>query len=180
MSRFRVVASTDVVEAGFLRVASVQVEAPDGERFTRYVVHHPGAVAIVPVDPDGLHIWCVRQFRVATGRELLEIPAGKREHGEPPEASAGRELAEEIAQVPGKLVKLCELFNSPGYCDEYTHIYAGLELTPTTESHVLRAEERAMTVERVAFGDVPELVASGELADAKSIVGILLAERLLA
>ena len=103
---FRVVGSEPLLEAGFLSVSRVRVRSADGEEFDRHVVHHPGAVVVVPVI-DG-HAILVRQWRVATGRELLEVPAGKRDvDGEPPDVTANRELEEEIGYVARRLDKLC-------------------------------------------------------------------------
>ncbi|MFN8036092.1 MAG: NUDIX hydrolase [Acidimicrobiia bacterium] len=177
---FRVVGATSVVEAGFLRVSETHVEGFD-ESFTRYVVHHPGAVVVVPVLADHETALLVRQFRAAVGGSLLEVVAGKRDvEGEPPEVTAGRELEEEIGQRPGRLVKLAEFYNSPGFCDEYTHLFLALDLEPLDAARGVTAEEREMTVETVALSQVDELVASGEIRDAKTIIGLTLARRYLA
>ncbi|HEX2738244.1 MAG TPA: NUDIX hydrolase [Acidimicrobiia bacterium] len=181
MSQFRVVDSTPVVNAGFLAVTEEHVAGPADESFTRYVVRHPGAVVMVPVEDDGETVLMLRQFRAATGGDLLEIPAGKRDvDGEPPEETAVRELEEEIARKPGRLVKLCEFFNSPGFCDEYTHLFLALDLAELATPVAVNAEEREMTIERVALRDVDQLIATREIIDAKSIVGLQLARRYLA
>jgi len=177
---FRVVGSEVVSRPGFLTVDRVTVESASGERFGRTVVRHPGAVVMVPVLPDGRTVLLVRQFRAAVGRELLEAPAGKRDvDGEPPEQTARRELAEEIGYEPERLVLLAEAFNSPGFCDEHTTIFAALGCVPSGAPDPVGPEERAMTVERVALADVPALVAAGEVLHATSVIGLLLAERLL-
>ena len=150
-----------------------RVAGPDGEEFTRTVVHHPGAVAMVPVEDD--HALLVRQWRAAVGRALLELPAGKRDvAGEPPETTAARELEEEIGRRPGRLTLLAEFFNSPGFCDEHSHLFCATELERLPERRAVSAEEHAMTVEPVALATVPELIARRELVDAKSIIGLLL------
>jgi 8-oxo-dGTP pyrophosphatase MutT (NUDIX family) len=180
---FRVVGSEPLCEAGFLSLARVRVASDTGEEFDRHVVHHPGAVVVVPVlpRPDGGHdALLVRQWRVATGQALLEIPAGKRDvEGEAPETTANRELEEEIGYVAGRLDKLSEFYNSPGFCDEYTHLFLATELEARTRAAVSH-EEAAMTIERVALERVGELIATRELIDAKSIVGLLLAAQFLA
>jgi ADP-ribose pyrophosphatase len=177
---FRIVGSNPVAEAGFLAVDEVIVEADDQERFSRMVVRHPGAVVVVPV-VDDTHALLLRQFRAATGGDLLEVPAGKRDvDGEPPEVTARRELAEEIRLRPARLVKLAEFWNSPGFCDEYTHLYAAFDLEETDEGEAATHEEAAMTTELVAFTDVDLLIAQRQLVDAKSIIGLLLTRRLLA
>jgi len=107
--------------------------------------------------------------------------AGKRDvEGEEPETTAIREMHEEIGRRPGRLVKLCEFFNSPGFCDEYTHLYAALDLEPLDTSAAVNPEERAMTVERVRLTAVDALIAEGRIVDAKSIVGLVLTRRYLA
>jgi 8-oxo-dGTP pyrophosphatase MutT (NUDIX family) len=174
---FRVVDTTARCRSGFLELVELRVAGPDGESFTRDVVRHPGAVAMVPLDGDTALL--VRQWRAAPDRTLLEVPAGKRDVAEEePTETAVRELEEEIGQRPGRLTKLGEFYNSPGFCDEYTYVYCATELTPTARTGVT-AEERAMTVERVRLDDVPGLIAAGELVDAKTIVGLLLTRQLL-
>lgn len=178
MTQFRVIGSDVVSEAGFLTITRERIQAPDAEEFTRVVVRHPGAVVVVPVVDD--HALLVRQFRAAVGGDLLEVPAGKRDvDGEPPEETARRELEEEIGYRPGRLVKLAEFFNTPGFCDEYTHLYLALDLEDLGENRAEGPEERAMTMERVPLTNVDELIASGELCDAKSIIGLLLARRFI-
>ncbi|TMK65142.1 MAG: NUDIX hydrolase [Actinobacteria bacterium] len=180
MSDFRIRGSEDLAHGGFLTLSRVAVEGPESESITRHVVHHPGAVVVVPVDDDRRHVLLVRQWRVAADRELLEVVAGKRdvEH-EPPEETARRELAEEIGKVAGHLVPLCEFYNSPGFCDEYSHLYCALDLDDTAERHPVRTEEAAMTVERIAIDDVDDLIATREIVDAKSIIGLQLTRRYL-
>jgi ADP-ribose diphosphatase len=178
---FTIVGSDTIADVGFLKLTEERVDGPDGEQLTRYVVRHQGAVVVVPVDAGGDGALLVRQYRVAIDGDLLEVPAGKRDvEGEAPEETARRELAEEIGHVPGRLVKLAEFYNSPGFCDEYTHLFCALDLRVVDGPRGVNAEERAMTVERVAFADVDALVASGRLCDAKSIVGLELARRYLA
>lgn len=179
MSPFRILGSETVVDTGFIRLANLEVEG-EGERFKRLVVHHPGAVVVVPVEPDRAHVLLVRQYRAAADRELLEVVAGKRDvEGEPPETTASREMHEEIGRRPGRLVKLCEFFNSPGFSDEYTHLYVALDIEELDAPAAVNAEERALTVERVHLDEVDDLIADGRIVDAKSIVGLLLARRYL-
>lgn len=155
------------------------------------MIHHPGAVVAVPLveGPRGPEALCVRQFRAAVRRSLLELPAGKLDvEGEDPDAAMVRELAEEIGRRPGRLVKLASFWNSPGFCTELTHVYAALDLEecarpgfPLEEGGVpgVTVEERHMTIESVPLADAGRLVAGGAIADAKTIVGLMLAERFL-
>lgn len=180
-SGFRVTHSTQVSNFGFLSIDELVVEAPDGETATRVVVRHPGAVVVVPVVADGLGALLVHQYRAAIATELLEVPAGKRDvEGEEPAATAARELEEEIGFTPGCLVKLAEFFNTPGFCDEYTHLYVALDLVDAGGPSATSPEEKHMVIEQVALADVEMLVAQRRLVDAKSIIGLLLARAYLA
>jgi 8-oxo-dGTP pyrophosphatase MutT (NUDIX family) len=178
VSEFRVIGSEHVCDAGFLTITDELIQAPGGEPFTRTVVHHPGAVVVVPVDGDDVVM--VRQFRAAVGQDILEIPAGKRDvDGEPPEETARRELEEEIGYRPGRLVKLAEFYNTPGFCDEHTHLFLATDLVDLGGNQAVGPEEEAMTIERIPLTRVDDLITSGELRDAKSIIGLLLARRSL-
>jgi ADP-ribose pyrophosphatase len=146
----------------------------------RSVVRHPGAVVVVAVDDEQCAV-LVRQYRAGADRDILEVVAGKRDvDGEPPEETARRELEEEVGLAAGRLVKLCEFYNSPGFTDEYTHLYVALDLVPFDGPRGVTQEEAAMTVERVVLDDVEGLIASRALVDAKSIIGLLLTRRFLA
>jgi ADP-ribose pyrophosphatase len=151
-----------------------EFEAPDGTRFTRDVVRHPGAVAVVPVTGRDT-VLLVRQYRGAVDRELLEIPAGTRDvAGEPAETTARRELEEEVGVRAGRLSLLGTTLNSPGFCDEECHIYMAEQLEPGDPSRH-GEEERYLEVVEVALADVEVLVATGEMVDAQTVIGLLLA-----
>ncbi len=179
MADFRKVEEETVFEGHLISVAKGTFEDPSGARFERDLVHHPGAVSVVPVFEDKRTVLLVRQYRAAVDRELLELPAGKRDvESEAPEVTAGRELEEEIGQRAGRLEKLAEFLNSPGFSDEHSFVYlaTGLERAEISAHGV---EEEHMTVEEVPLDEVASLVASGELVDAKSIIGLALAREAL-
>ena len=172
---FRIVGSREVGRAGFLAITEETVEAPDATRVARTVVRHPGAVVVVPV-VGGTHAVLVHQYRAAVDGWLLEVPAGKRDvAGEPPATTAARELLEETGYTAGRIVELAQFFNTPGFCDEYTYLYAAFDLDEGGARDPVGVEERAMTIEHVAFADVDRLIATGGIRDAKTIVGLLLA-----
>lgn len=180
MSDFRIVDTTTRLRSSFLEVLEATVEGPDADRFVRTIVRHPGAVTVVPVVGDAPDVLFVRQYRAAVDREILEVPAGKRDvDGEPPEETARRELEEEVAHRAGTLEWLGECYTSPGFCDEYAHLYAAFDLTRLETPTAVTAEEAAMTVERLPLDAVGELVARRELVDATTIVALLLTQRLL-
>jgi len=147
---------------------------PDGNQFERDVVHHPGAVVVVPVTDDE-EVVLVRQYRAAIDRILLELPAGKRDVAdEPVESTAARELEEEVGMRAASMEKMAEFYNSPGFCDEHSYLFLAtglIECATSFQGH----EEQHMTIERVPLRRVPDLITAGEIVDAKSIIGLCLA-----
>ena len=176
---FRKVGEELLHKAHSISLVEAEFEAPDGTRFKRDVVHHPGAVSVVAVHDDHTAVM-VRQYRSALETEILEIPAGKRDvEGEPPETTASRELAEEVGFTAEHIELLGEFYNSPGFCDEHSFTYLATGLTECGTAPV-GPEEAVMEIVRIPLDDVPGLIASGELVDAKSIIGLLLARERLA
>jgi ADP-ribose pyrophosphatase len=153
---------------------------PDGKPFERDIVHHPGAVAVVPVVDQGDAVLLVRQYRAPVDEVLLELPAGKRDvPGEAADLTARRELEEEAGMRAGRLEKLVESYLSPGFCDERITIYMALDLSPCPPS-AQGIEEQHMTIEKVGMDEIPALIASGAIVDAKTIIGLCLARDALA
>jgi ADP-ribose pyrophosphatase len=162
-----------VHEGQVISVAVGTFTDPDGGTFTRDIVHHPGAVSIVPL--DGEEVVLVRQYRSAVDAFLLEIPAGKRDvHDEPPDETAKRELVEEIGMRAGRVELLAEFYNSPGFCDEHSWVFLGHDLEEA-EVSAQGIEEEHMTIERVKLADVIPMIERGEITDAKTIIGLTLA-----
>ena len=170
--RFRKLGEELVHRGSLISVARATFEDPDGGEFERDVVHHPGAVSVVPVVDEGTAVLLVRQYRAAVDRE-------RDVEDEPPEETARRELAEEVGMEAGRLEKLAEFYNSPGFCDEHSFVFMALDLEACASS-AQGVEERHMTIERISFDDVTGLIASGALIDAKSLIGLLLARVALA
>jgi ADP-ribose pyrophosphatase len=183
MGHYRLADSKEIARGGFLTFREDTFLSPAGDEFVRWIVEHPGAVAAVPVEdgPDGPQVILVRQWRPVLRDFRLEVPAGKLDvPGEEPDAAMARELAEEIQQVPGRLVKLSTFWNSPGFSTELTHIYIALDLTPCDRPEAAKEEEEDMTIEHFPLADFGRLIAAGEILDAKTIIGLALAEKYLA
>lgn len=143
--------------------------------YQREVVHHPGGASTVAVFDDGT-IALVRQYRHPTVRFVLELPAGRLEAPERPEDCAARELEEEIGVRAGRIEKLAEFFTTPGFCEEKLWVYLATELSETQQS---LEDDELVEIVRVSFPRALEMIASGEIEDAKTIIGLLLAaERL--
>jgi len=165
----------DLIHQGFvISVTNAKFEGPDGVIMDRDVVHHPGAVTVVPVLADGTVVM-VRQFRSSIEEMLLELPAGKRDVAdEPPAVTAARELREEVGLEATELIPLVELLHSPGFCDEVNHIFLATGLTGVERS-VDGPEEEHMTIVHLPLADLYDRIADGTLTDAKTIVGLTLA-----
>jgi ADP-ribose pyrophosphatase len=149
--------------------------SPEGTEFEREVIRHKGAVAVVPVlgDPPDAQVVLVRQFRTPIGRELLEIPAGLLDvDGESLAETAARELEEETGYAAGALEHLVDVVPSPGSVDVVLTVFLATGLRPMAARRPHGDEEHHMTVERVPWGDVPGLLRSGALLDAKTIAGL--------
>jgi ADP-ribose pyrophosphatase len=148
-----------------------RVRLPSGKETIREVVEHRGAVAIVPIDEEN-RVLMVRQYRRPAGRALLEIPAGTLEIGEDPIACAQRELQEETGFAADCIEPLTAFFSAPGFCTEYLRVYqaSGLHYSPLEAD----ADEN-IAVERFSLPEAREMVRRGDICDAKSIIGLLLA-----
>lgn len=163
-----------IFEGNIVNLRVDSVELPDGRSATREVVEHRGAVAVVPM-LDKKHLVMVRQYRQPVGKILMEIPAGCLEKGESPEECAERELMEEIGYRPKKLTKMFHSHLSPGYSTEVLHTFLAEDLVKVDES---RDEDEFLEVVTVGLTDAVEMIRDGDITDAKSICGILLASRL--
>jgi len=158
-----------------LRVRVDEVELDDGRRTTREVVEHPGAVAMLAW--DGEHLALVRQWRHAAGRALLEVPAGTVDPGEEPDATAARELAEEVDLRAETWERAPAFFTAPGFCTEYLTVYLATDLHPAEE--MAHPDDEDLEVVRMTLPQALDAIDAGEIEDAKSIVAILwLARRL--
>ncbi len=146
----------------------------DGRQITREVIHHPGAVAIIPIDSND-NVLLVRQYRYPVGLDLLEIPAGVIEERESPDHTAQRELREETGYASRNLRALGGIYSSPGFCDEILYMYLARDLV---ESRLPGDDDEDITVERVPMSDIGRLIRFGEIQDAKSVAGLLMARYL--
>ena len=176
---FRFLGETVRCRGWRIQLTEARFAAPDGSEFERDVVRHPGAVAVVAVT-DNEEVLLVRQYRGTVDRELLEIPAGTRDvEGEPPEETARRELLEEVGVNAGRITLLGTMLNSPGFCDQETRLYLATELEAGSPGRH-GVEEEHMEVVTVALTDVDELVATGDVIDGQTLLGLLLARDVLA
>ncbi|MGE0353763.1 MAG: NUDIX domain-containing protein [Gemmatimonadales bacterium] len=150
------------------------VRFPDGSTGELEMIRHSGASAVLPFldDPAGPdpRVLLIRQFRHAAGGPIWEIPAGRLEPGEEPEACARRELQEEAGVTASHLGRLCTIYTTPGFTDERIHLFlaSGLRQVPAR----LEADE-FLEVRPTRWSDVLEMVRRGEIGDGKTLSAIL-------
>ncbi len=152
-----------------------EILLPNGEKSTREVIRHPGAVCVLPVTSDGNAVF-VKQFRYAFNKVTLEAPAGKLEKGEEPLSAALRELSEETGLTADEIIPMSDMYTTPALIDEVIHLYIARGLTKG-EQH-LDADE-FINVEEIPLEKAVQLVMDGEIKDSKTQTILLKAERFL-
>ena len=169
-----VLSSEEVYRGRLISVARDTVR--EGEvTYVREVVRHPGGAGIVTCFDDGTTA-LVRQYRHPARAYVLEIPAGKLDPGESPDQTAARELEEELGVVAARLERLSEFYTTPGFCAEKLWVFLATDLRETA---LRREADEIMDVVRVPLASALALVTSGEIEDAKTIIGLTLAARRL-
>lgn len=155
------------------RVFNVTVDTVrEGDKtYVREVVHHPGSAVILPVFADGT-IALVKQYRHPAVKYLLELPAGTLNDKESPEEGAARELEEELGVTAGKLEKLSEFFVSPGFCEEKMWLFLATDLRETAQR---LEDDEALEIVRLPIARALQMITEGEIEDAKTIIGLMLA-----
>lgn len=147
------------------------VTGRDGREHTREYVIHPGAVVVLALS-DADHCLMLRQLRPAIGLEMWELPAGTLDiPGEPPEKAAARELEEEAGVVPGRLIRLCEFYPSPGILSEKIVAYVAENLRDGTQA--LGPTEQIHEVKRIPIAEALEMIADGRIVDAKTMITLM-------
>ena len=148
-----------------------EVRFPNQRTMHVDIIEHPGAVTILPIDADW-RILFVRQYRHATGKELLELPAGTLNVGEQPDDCALREIREETGFAAGKLIRLGEFYLAPGYSTEYMVVYLAEELH---HDPLPVDQDEFITLEAIPIEQAYDLALNGGLQDGKSLAALLLA-----
>jgi ADP-ribose pyrophosphatase len=167
--------SRTVYRGRLLHVLEDEVRLPDGASARREYIRHPGAVMIIPV-LDAETVVLVRQFRYPLRRHFYELPAGKREQGEDPLATARRELREECGYEAAEWRRLASIHPCIGYSDEAIDIYLARGL-----SHVGQAtdDEEFVEVVPMKLTEALEWIRDGRITEVKAVIGLMWAERFL-
>lgn len=167
---FGIESSKRLVHGRVFDLERVVLRLPGGRRVIREVVRHPGAVAIVPVLPDG-GVLLIAQYRFAVDQTLLEVPAGTIESGESPLACARRELREEAGVSASRFRRIARFLPSPGFCDEVIHVFVARGLR---EDRAPCDEDECIEPVRLTAPQVRRALANGRIQDAKTMIGLLL------
>ncbi len=164
-----VIASDRVFDGRLINVRVDTVRMADGSEHRREVVEHPGAVALIPVLPNG-DLVLVRQYRHPIGRSTLELPAGTREPDEPELQTAIRELREETGYRADEVRELVRFYVSPGWADEEVTIYVATGLNSGKDEPEADEDLQVVTVQSET---VTARIRSGEIVDSKTMIGLL-------
>lgn len=163
--------SETLLQGRTFKIRRDHLKLADGRETKLEIVEHGGSVAIIPVDERG-NILFVRQYRHATGKHLLELPAGTREGDEPYEECAAREIREETGMEAGRLIKLGEFYLAPGYSTEFMGIFLATDLK---HNPLDPDADEVLSVEKIPAKQALQMAERGELLDAKSLAALLLA-----
>lgn len=158
-----------------INLENLVITLPDGRTAQREIVRHPGASMIIPILNDG-RIVLVKQFRKPLEKVYFEMPAGKLDGDENPLDCAVRELKEETGFKAGRIEKILSIDTTPGFSDEIIHIYVAtqLEAGKTEKDADEFIETYIFSVEELI-----EMIYRGEITDAKTIIGVFLADNFL-
>jgi ADP-ribose diphosphatase len=154
-------------------VVQQQISVAGGTARKEYIVH-PGAVTMIPL-LEGERVCLIRNFRIAVGKTMVELPAGTIDPGEEPLQTAQRELQEETGYIASQWRQLPSFAMSPGILDERMHLFVATDLTPGEPQR--QADEQIDNLV-VGWKDAIEMALSGQIEDAKTLAGLLLWDRL--
>jgi ADP-ribose pyrophosphatase len=169
MPEAKVLKQEMVFNGGHVKVRVDRVIEPSGHEATREIVVHPGAVCIVARPTDG-EVILIRQYRHATGGELLEIPAGGLDPDEAPLDAARRELEEETGFLAANIERRGGFWSTPGFTTEYMWLF---EATGLTKTQTHPDEDEVIETEVVKIAEALRMIEDGRIQDAKTILGLL-------
>lgn len=166
----------DIYKGNIIKVQHLTVSLPNGKEATRDIVLHPGASVVIPINENG-ELYMVKQFRKPLDLTTLELPAGKLDSaGEDPKVCAERELMEETGLRAEKIEHLISIHTTPGFCNEVIHMYTA---TGLTQGEACTDEDEFLDVEKIHVSKLVNMILEHKITDAKTIIGVLLAERLI-
>ncbi|HOJ12314.1 MAG TPA: NUDIX hydrolase [Clostridiales bacterium] len=171
----KIIERKKMFKGNIIDVEKYTVELPNGKITTRDVVVHPGAAVIIPISQKG-EVYLVKQYRTPIEKVLLELPAGKLDPGEAPEICAARELKEETGLNADCIKHVISIHSTPGFCNEVLHVFMA---TGLHEGNSCADEDEFISSVKIHIGKLIEMIFNHEITDAKSIIGIMIAERII-
>lgn len=165
----------EIFQGNIIKVESWKVKLPDGKVSSRDIIKHPGASVIIPLN-ENKELYLVRQYRKAIEQETLELPAGKLDNGEDPLSCAIRELKEETGLDAGEIKHVVSIHSTPGFCDEVLHMYLATDLR---EGEADADEDEFISAKKLSIDSLKNMILRGQITDAKTIIGILIADRIV-
>ncbi len=169
MGKMKLISSKKLIETPIFQVSDDVAVDPEGFEIRRLIVRHEGSAVIMPID-EKKRILLVRQYRLPARDYLWELPAGRVDKGETVLQAAKRELREETGLRAKRFTKLASFYVSPGFLEEKMTIFAAEELS---EGESEWMEDERIEMRWVAAADLDRMIASGQIKDAKTIVGFL-------
>lgn len=169
---FEFISSEVLLQGRAFKIRRDTLKTPDGRETKYEIIEHGGSVVVVPIDDAG-NVLFVRQYRHATGKDLLELPAGTRDGEEPYEECAAREIREETGMEAGQLQRVGEFYLAPGYSSEFMAVFLATELKPNP---LPGDDDEFLQVEKIPLQEVAQTFERGDVPDAKSLAAWLLAK----
>lgn len=169
---FELIKSETLLQGRTFKIRRDHLKTPDGQETILEIVEHGGSVIVIPIDREG-HMLFVRQYRHATGQDMLELPAGTRDGDEPYEECAAREIREETGMEAGKLEKVGEFYLAPGYSTEFMGVFLATDLK---HNPLDPDEDEFLSVEKIPVKKAIEMAEKGKVPDAKSLAALFLAK----
>lgn len=167
--------SVVIYDGQIIKLTKDTVELENGKKATREIIHHQGAVCVIPITEENEIIF-VKQYRYPFEKVMLEIPAGKIDMGEDHYQCAKRELLEETGAVASEMTYMGVMYPSVAYTTEQIHMYYAKGLTFTKQN---LDEDEFLELERIPFKKAIEMVMSNEIGDAKTQLAILKVAKIL-
>ena len=169
---FELIKSETILQGRAFKVRRDYLKTSSGNETRLEIIEHGGSVVLIPVDNED-NVLFVRQYRHATGQDMLELPAGTRDNEEPYEECAAREVREETGMEAGKLEKVGEFYLAPGYSTEFMAVFIATQL----KHNPLDADDdEFLSVEKIPLQNALEMAQSGKIVDAKSLAAFFLAK----
>ena len=164
-----------VFRGSFLDVIMDEVILPDGNTGTREWINHPGAICCIPVLENG-NICLIQQYRYSVRKHMIELPAGKLDIGEKPKDCAKRELEEEIGYQTNNIKLLTVMYPAVGFTNEKMYLFIAKELKKTK---INLDQDEFIQLVPTTLEEAIQMIWDGHINDAKTIIGLLWAEKIL-